>query len=327
LKPIDRAYQKARLLKIPFNVHFDLTYRCHLSCVHCYLPEEWRRGEGPGPELDTGQVKSVLDQLAAAGTFWLTFSGGEIFLRPDLIDLVKYARRLNFAVALKTSGTLGPNDAQIEALAEAGLDSLQVSFYSVAPALHDRVTGLPGSWARMWKTTEKCRARGLRVALMSTIFSFSFDQIRAIIDFTSEEDLYIRMNGILEPRWDGKPFSPGLEIGQERNEELHRLMGTEVRHWQEALTVPFASELSEVYEGCEAGQTICYLTPQGDLWPCMGLPYNCGKVIGGDNLIKVWRDSPKLNSIRAMQGQIPEAERLCDYFQRTRRGKIIEQFS
>jgi MoaA/NifB/PqqE/SkfB family radical SAM enzyme len=322
LKPIDRAYQKARLLKIPFNVHFDLTYRCHLSCVHCYLPEEWRRGEGPGPELDTGQVKSVLDQLAAAGTFWLTFSGGEIFLRPDLIDLVEYARRLNFSVALKTSATLGPNDAQIEALAEVGLDSLQVSFFSVDPALHDRVTGLPGSWARLWKTTEKCRARGLRVAFMSTIFSFTFDQINAINDFTLKEDIFMKMQGALEPRWDGKPLPPGLAIGPERNREIHSLMGTEVRHVQESVT-----ELSPPLEGCEAGRSRCYLTTQGDLWPCIGIPCNCGKVIGDDNFIQVWNDSHKLDSIRAMHGRLSEGERLCSYFRKTMEGAIREQFS
>jgi MoaA/NifB/PqqE/SkfB family radical SAM enzyme len=326
LKPIERAFRQARLLKIPFNVHFDLTYHCHLNCVHCLLPEAWRRGGGPGPELDTSQVKTVLDQLAAAGTFWLTFSGGEIFLRPDLIEIVEYARGLNFSVALKTSGTVGPNETQWEALAAAGLDSFQVSFYSVDPAVHDRVTGLPGSWARVMKTVERCRAWGLRAALMSTIFSFSFDQINAIIDFAKEEDLYIRMNGLLEPRWDGKPHPAGLEIGEEGNQELHRRMGTEVRHWQDAMTVPFEPELSGNMEGCEAGQTICYLTPQGDLWPCMGLPYNCGKVTGRDDLNKIWRNSEKLNSIRAMQGQIPGDEELCVYLTRTQKVKVTEEF-
>ena len=310
MKPIDRAYQKARLLKIPFNVQFDLTYRCHLNCVHCYLPEEWRRGEGPGPELDTGQVKSVLDQLAAAGTFQLTFSGGEVFLRPDLIDLVEYARRLNFSVALKTSATLGPNDEQIEALAEVGLDSLQISFYSVDPGLHDRVTGLPGSWARLWRTAEKCRARGLRVALISTIFSFTFDQINPIIDFTLKENIFMKMSGILDVRWDGKPHHLGLAIGPGRSREIKRLMGDEVQQVQE----------------CESGQTICYLTPQGDLWPCMGIPCNCGKVTGGDNFTQVWHDSQKLNAIRAMQAGLPEAEAPCVYFLRTMEGTIIDHF-
>jgi MoaA/NifB/PqqE/SkfB family radical SAM enzyme len=260
--------------------------------------------------LETGQVKSVLDQLAAAGTFWLTFSGGEIFLRPDLIELVEYARGLNFSVALKTSGTVGPDDAQIEALAEAGLDSLQISFYSVDPSLHDRVTGLPASWARLWRTTEKCRARGLRVAFMSTIFSFTSDQIYPINDFTLRENIFMKMDGSLGPRWDGKPHPLGLAVGQARSREIQRLMGDEKRNKQE----------------CESGQTMCYLTPQGDLWPCIGVPRNCGTVIGGDNFSQIWHDSQKLNAFRAMQAWLPEGETPCIYFERTKKGTIRDHF-
>lgn len=93
---IDQIYQKAQSKKIPLAIQFDLTYRCHQSCLHCYLPETWRRGEGPGPELSTLQVQAILTQLAAAGTLFLSFSGGEIFLRPDLWTILEEARNLNF---------------------------------------------------------------------------------------------------------------------------------------------------------------------------------------------------------------------------------------
>lgn len=326
MKPMDRAYLKARVYEIPFSVHFDLTFRCNQRCVHCYLPEEWLRGQGPGRELDTGQVKSVLDQLAAAGTFLLTFSGGEIFLRPDLMNLIEYARRLNFSLALKTNGTLGPNDEQLETLAAMGLDSVQLSLYSVDPALHDRVTGSPGSWARMMRTMEKCRARGLRVALFSTIFNLTFNQIHAIYKFAMKEDIYLRMTGFLDPRWDGQPFPAGLELSPEQNREIQSLMGTELRHWKDELMAPLSPELSGDYEGCEAGKTICYLTPQGDLWPCMGLPCNCGRVIEPDGFAKVWQASQKLNACRAMPGRLGETEDPCEYFMRTMQGTIMEHY-
>ncbi len=323
---MDRAYLKARLYEIPFNVHFDLTYRCNQRCLHCYLPEDWLRGPGPGRELDTGQVKSVLDQLAAAGTFLLTFSGGEIFLRPDLMHIVDYARRLNFAVALKTNGTIGPTDAQIETLAAMGLDSVQLSLYSVDPALHDRVTGSPGSWARMMRVIEKCRARGLRVALFSTIFDFTFNQVDAIYDFSVKEDIYLRMNSYLYFRWDGQPLPAGLELSPERSREVDSRNGAEVHHWKDGLMAPLSPEISGDLGGCEAGRTMCYLTPQGDLWPCMGLPCNCGRVTELDSFAKVWQNSTKLNSCRALHGQLGETEDPCDYFLRTTPGTFMEHY-
>ena len=67
----------ARALKlgIPLRVHLDLTYRCNERCVHCYLDHE------DHGELTTAEILDLLDQMAAAQVFFLTLSGGEIFMR------------------------------------------------------------------------------------------------------------------------------------------------------------------------------------------------------------------------------------------------------
>ena len=85
---------------VPLSVHFDLTYRCNERCVHCYLDHD------DHGEMTTGEVRSVLDQLAAAGTLFLIFSGGELLLRKDFFEfLALYARSLGFDVKLKTNGS------------------------------------------------------------------------------------------------------------------------------------------------------------------------------------------------------------------------------
>ena len=39
---IGDIYKKAARANVPIAVHFDLTYRCNLNCIHCYLPEKDR---------------------------------------------------------------------------------------------------------------------------------------------------------------------------------------------------------------------------------------------------------------------------------------------
>ena len=56
--------------------------RCNERCVHCYRVVEDRQ------ELTTAEVKALLADLARAGTLYLTFSGGEVFLRRDLFELI-----------------------------------------------------------------------------------------------------------------------------------------------------------------------------------------------------------------------------------------------
>src|SRR5207245_6232210 len=93
---ISRTVQKHR----PLSVHFDLTYRCNERCVHCYLDHD------DHGELTTAECLKALDDLARSGTLFLTFSGGEIFLRPDLYEILTAARRLHFDISLKTNSFL-----------------------------------------------------------------------------------------------------------------------------------------------------------------------------------------------------------------------------
>ena len=80
--------QRALDLGVPLSAHIDLTFRCNERCIHCYLDHE------DYGEMTTAEIKGVLDQLAEAGTFFLTLSGGEILLRKDFFEILEYARYL-----------------------------------------------------------------------------------------------------------------------------------------------------------------------------------------------------------------------------------------
>ncbi len=72
---------KALKLGIPLSVQIDLTYRCNERCVHCYLDHD------DHGEMSTSEIKNLLDELASAGVFFLTLSGGEILLRKDFFEM------------------------------------------------------------------------------------------------------------------------------------------------------------------------------------------------------------------------------------------------
>src|SRR5437588_9775099 len=92
--------QKAFNLGVPIAVHMDVTYRCNERCVHCYLDHD------DHGEMTTAEIKYVLDQLAEAGVFFITFSGGEVLMRRDFFEIVEYARRLMFNVKIKTNAVM-----------------------------------------------------------------------------------------------------------------------------------------------------------------------------------------------------------------------------
>ena len=103
---LEEMNQKATKLGIPLSAHLDITWRCNERCVHCYLDHDT-----PG-EMDTHEIKDVLRQLAASGTFFLTISGGEPLFRRDCFEILEYARALRFNVKLKTNAVMiGPKEA------------------------------------------------------------------------------------------------------------------------------------------------------------------------------------------------------------------------
>ncbi|HLM81794.1 MAG TPA: radical SAM protein, partial [Terriglobales bacterium] len=110
--------QKAFNLGVPIAVHIDVTYRCNERCVHCYLDHD------DHGEMTTAEIKDVLDQLAEAGVFYLTFSGGEVFMRRDFFELLEYARRLMFNVKIKTNAVM-IHEAEARRIRELDVDTIQ----------------------------------------------------------------------------------------------------------------------------------------------------------------------------------------------------------
>jgi len=162
---IQEMSQRALDLGVPMSVHFDITYRCNERCVHCYLDHD------DHGEMTTSEIKRVLDELADAGTFFLTFSGGEVLMRRDFFELLEYARNLMFAVRIKTNAVM-IGESEARRMLELGVDQIQVSIYSHRPEVHDAITKLPGS---------------LRRSIEAIRFLTEGNRVKAVVQFRGRE--------------------------------------------------------------------------------------------------------------------------------------------
>ena len=117
----------------PLWLLLELTYRCPLHCVFCYNPIEFGN---VGPELETADWVRVLEQARALGSVQLGLSGGEPLVRDDLETIVAAAHRLGFYTNLITSG-VGLTEPRLQALKEAGLDHIQLSFQDSTRTMND----------------------------------------------------------------------------------------------------------------------------------------------------------------------------------------------
>ena len=113
-------------------------WHCNQKCLHCYAAGQ---PMGESRELTTAEWKDVLARLCAANIPQVTFTGGEPTLRGDLVELVDAAQW--FVTRLNTNGRL-LTPQLCRALAEASLDSVQVTLYAADAEAHNALVGAPG---------------------------------------------------------------------------------------------------------------------------------------------------------------------------------------
>src|ERR1700726_5273225 len=159
--------QKAFNLGVPLAVHLDVTYRCNERCVHCYLDHD------DHGEMTTAEIADVLAQLADAGVFFLTLSGGEVLMRRDFFEIVERARQLLFNVKVKTKGVI-IREKEATRLRQLGVEQVQISVYSHQPEVHDGITKLPGSLNKTIRAIRFLKAQGLKVTIANVLMVGNF---------------------------------------------------------------------------------------------------------------------------------------------------------
>ena len=140
----------------PVSLLAELTHRCPLQCPYCSNPLALERAAA---ELDTATWRRVIEEAHALGVLQTHFSGGEPTLRRDLPELVRHASALGQYTNLITAAVL-LDQAKLDALAEAGLDHVQISIQDSEPANADRIGGYKGGHAKKLAVARMVTGRG-----------------------------------------------------------------------------------------------------------------------------------------------------------------------
>ncbi|WP_207908016.1 pyrroloquinoline quinone biosynthesis protein PqqE [Bosea sp. BK604] len=151
----------------------ELTHRCSLRCPYCSNPLELDRRSS---ELTTAEWKRLIDEAAALGVLHIYFSGGEPMLRRDIAELVAHAHEAGLYTNMITSG-VGFQPALLDAVAEAGLDHIQLSIQAVDAATCDRVAGYQGALARKHAVAADIARLGLRLTVNAVVHRENVHQI------------------------------------------------------------------------------------------------------------------------------------------------------
>jgi len=162
-------------------VVWNVTSRCNLACTHCYASV----GQNCDDELDTQEALAVIDDLAAFGAPVVLFSGGEPFVRPDILALSRHAVAKKLRVVFSSNGTL-IDKALAEEIKAIGVSYVGISIDGTE-AVHDRFRACDGAFQKAVEGIRNCREAGVKVGLRVTMTRDNVSEIPAIFDLMEQE--------------------------------------------------------------------------------------------------------------------------------------------
>jgi radical SAM protein with 4Fe4S-binding SPASM domain len=285
---LDLVARRAMRTNVPMSVMFEITGRCNLDCQHCYLDIKH-----PPEELSTAEIFSVLSQLAEAGTFFLTITGGEVTLRKDLLPILRRARELGFAVRLYTSGTRLTWDLARE-IAKLHLVGVEMSLYGTRADVHDAITRRPGSHRKTLRAAIMLRRLGVSVVLKTPLLSPLEGDHGAFMSLAARVGALGRIDPSIMVRRDGDERPAALRPSTEALATAFREIGGHTEGT--ALPPPVHPDNAP----CAIGRRTARIGPDGSVFPCSTYPQAVGNLRERSFRDIWWGGSPLLARLRAI---------------------------
>ncbi len=293
----------------PIYAVWEITLACDLACRHCGS----RAGRQRPDELTTAEALDLVSQMALLGVLETTLIGGEAYLRPDWLDIVRALRSHGIDVTMTTGGR-GLTPELIDQAQQAGLMGASVSIDG-DEATHDRLRGVAGSYRAAFEAMRAMRERGMRVACNTQINRLSMPLLASILESVAAAGIHswqIQLtvpmgraadepDVLLQP-YDLLELFPLLAALKRRCVEL------DIRLWPGnniGYFGPYESTLRGHHAlghggSCGAGRVTLGIEANGAIKGCPSLPTDAwtGGNIRDDSLEAVWERSQPLRYTR-----------------------------
>jgi len=299
--------------KLPLNLTFSVCYRCNSRCRTCNVYKKHAN------ELSLTEWQNVFRKLGKA-PFWTTFSGGESFLREDLIDLVcaAYDNCRPSIINIPTNGLLTDRIPDfVKEITEYCKKSQVVINVSIDDIheKHDRIRGIRGNYEKTVATYYKLKsinATNLSIGIHSVISIYNvkripyiYEELRQLkpdsyITEIAEERVELDTVGTeISPRYEDYAVAVEFLIEKLISDNFSKVgkIARAFRIEYYKLVMKTLQEKSQIIP-CYAGWASAQIAPDGDVWTCCVRAESLGNLRDSNyDFNKIWF-SKKTDTLR-----------------------------
>lgn len=317
---IENQKQCKKIISRPLHkATLQLTNKCNLRCNHC-LSES---GVAADDELSTEEWKRVIDQLHLLGVYELVLTGGEIFVRDDIIELLEYMNG-RFFINILTNG-IAITDSKLNQIKDIKINSIQVSLDGAREQTNDAIRG-KGTYHQIINRIEKLVDEKFTVSISATITKSNFDELDEFIKLA--DSLQVASIGFGEVLDMGRAseMDNGL-LDEEQVIYLNEFSVQQVsEHIQSKTKIgPYldndinfdiSAPQKKARDLCGAIRDAIYISNSGCIAPCLQLVQFDEFISGNvrtDTIENVWIDSDIHKELRDLSVNDCDECSVCDY--------------
>ena len=271
-----RAYLSLKGLRIkhpPLLAILIPTRRCNLRCEMCDLWKCKRK------EMSKDEIFRLIDDLEEIGVTTISISGGEPFVREDILEIMSYIKDKGMLLDVSTNGTLiTPHLAR--RLAEVGVDTVSISLDSDNPKVFDKLRGRRGAHERAVqgiKNLLEVTGDGPEVTVNILLCPQTVHRLAETVDFLYR--LGVRNIGIIPVH--NFSMKRSLRFSEYQKREIERAVDWLMKTKKERGIVDNTEKYLEAVKSfimkgerqraCGAGFLTLVVDSNGDLYPCYGM--------------------------------------------------------
>ncbi|MEF2879993.1 MAG: radical SAM protein [Blautia sp.] len=281
----------------PFSALFELTPRCNMNCVHCYL-----QNVHSAEQLSYEDIISILDILYEKGILFLVLTGGEILYRKDFLEIYMYAKKRGFLVELFSNGLLFSDDI-INVLKKFPPLYIDITLYGACETVYRKVTQVNGAFDKVIDNCKKIKSSGINLSLRTPIIQENENQIEAMKSIAEKLGVPFACAFEICPTVDKDNAPQNHQVNLEtilkyEFDDYYRQMRNGERH-DKSISDDVVNDLKNKFIfSCNVGMNSFVIDYKGNMCPCMKLKHQGIKLLGNE-FDEIWKQFAKYSRMKS----------------------------
>ncbi|MCX5694549.1 MAG: radical SAM protein [Candidatus Omnitrophica bacterium] len=257
-----RIHKKNWSLQKANICQFELTFKCGLHCRHCYS-DCFNKARYIEKELDTKQVKLILDKLHQAGIVWLCFTGGDPLTRPDFLEIYAYAKEKGFIITLFTNG-YSMSKKVADYLENKPPFVVEVTLNSISKGCFEKITQIEGSFEKTMAGIFLLLKKRIPLKIKTQLTRDNFKELPRIKEFVENKHLDFMPSFLIHSRLNGDNGPCRLRLSSRQLQNLFKIDKISAQ-----VCLPKPSGRQKILFNCAAGGGDgFFVDPYGNMFLC-----------------------------------------------------------